>query len=130
MPIEKIKKLYSEFAILSSEESSKNEIRAVKAERQAEDCYVAEYMKAHLGEEFTGIISGMTAKGIFVKIENGAEGFVSLTDFVSCDFEYDGSVQMKDRNSERTIMIGDQMDIIVAASDVSSGRVDFMPVNA
>ena len=62
-------------------------------ERSAEDCYIAEYMKAHLGERHTGIISGVTPKGIFVKLENNAEGFVSLNEFENREFEYDrGSV--------------------------------------
>ena len=89
-----LKKRYGEFATLSAAESSKTEVRAVTGERSAEDCYIAEYMKAHLGERHMGIISGVTPKGIFVKLENNAEGFVSLNDFENCEFEYDGEVSI------------------------------------
>ena len=41
-----LKKRYGEFATLSAAESSKTEVRAVTGERSAEDCYIAEYMKA------------------------------------------------------------------------------------
>lgn len=122
-----IKRRYGEFATLSAAESSKNEVRAVNGERSAEDCYMAEYMKAHLGERHMGIISGVTPKGIFVKLENNAEGFVSLNDFENCEFEYDGEVSHRDLRSGRVLMMGEEIDIIVAAADVATGRIDFMP---
>lgn len=122
-----LKKRYGEFATLAAAESSKNEVRAVTGERAAEDCYVAEYMKAHLGERHTGIISGVTPKGLFVKLENNAEGFVSLNDFENCEFEFDGEVAHRDLRSGRVLMMGEELGIIVAAADVATGRVDFMP---
>lgn len=122
-----LKKRYGEFATLSAAESSKTEVRAVTGERSAEDCYIAEYMKAHLGERHMGIISGVTPKGIFVKLENNAEGFVSLNDFENCEFEYDGEVSHRDLRSGRVLMMGEEIGIIVAAADVATGRVDFMP---
>ena len=122
-----LKKRYGEFATLAAAESSKNEVRAVTGERAAEDCYVAEYMKAHLGERHTGIISGVTPKGLFVKLENNAEGFVSLNDFENCQFEFDGEVAHRDLRSGRVLMMGEELGIIVAAADVATGRVDFMP---
>ena len=122
-----LKKRYGEFATLAAAESSKNEVRAVTGERAAEDCYVAEYMKVHLGERHTGIISGVTPKGLFVKLENNAEGFVSLNDFENCEFEFDGEVAHRDLRSGRVLMMGEELGIIVAAADVATGRVDFMP---
>ena len=122
-----LKRRYGEFAALSASESSKNEVRAVTGERAAEDCYVAEYLNAHLGERYTGVISGVTPKGIFVKLPNNAEGFVSLNDFENCEFEYDGEVSHRDLRSGRVLMMGEEIGIIVAAADVATGRVDFMP---
>lgn len=122
-----LKKRYGEFASLAAAECSRTEIRAVTGERSAEDCYIAEYMKAHLGEKHTGIISGVTPKGIFVKLENNAEGFVSLNDFENCEFEYDGEVSHVDHRSGRVLMMGEEIGIIVAAADVATGRVDFVP---
>ena len=122
-----LKKRYGEFATLSAAQSSKNEVRAVSGERSAEDCYMAEYMKAHLGERHVGIISGVTPKGLFVKLDNNAEGFVSLNDFENCEFEYDGEVSHRDLRSGRVLMMGEEIGIIVAAADVATGRIDFMP---
>lgn len=129
LPQEKIMKRYGEFAENAAAESSKNEIRAVTAERAAEDCYVAEYMKAHIGEKHTGIISGATARGIFVRLKNGAEGFVSLSDFQNADFTFDGLITHKDFKTGRELTVGEEIKIIIASSEVSSGRVDFVPDN-
>ncbi len=118
---------YKSFAAESASESSQNEIRAVSGERAAEDCYTAEYMKRHLGERHVGVISGVTPKGIFVKLQNNAEGFVSLSDFENCDFEFDGEIAHRDLRSGRVLMMGEEIGIVVAGADVATGRVDFVP---
>ncbi|MCI9224063.1 MAG: VacB/RNase II family 3'-5' exoribonuclease [Acutalibacter sp.] len=122
-----IRKKYRIFAEESAVESSKNEVRAVTGERDAEDCYMAEYMRAHLGEHHMGVINGVTPKGIFVKLENNAEGFISLSDFENCDFEFDGEICHKCRRSGKTLMMGQELGIIIAGADVATGRIDFMP---
>ncbi len=127
---ETIRRRYRVFAEESAAESSKNEVRAVTGERDAEDCYMAEYMRAHLGEHHVGVISGVTPKGVFVKLQNNAEGFISLSDFENCDFEFDGEICHKDHRSGRVLMMGDELAIIVAAADVATGRIDFMPEEA
>lgn len=127
MDKEALKKRYAVFAADSAAASSANEVRAVTGERAAEDCYMAEYLRAHLGEKHVGIISGVTPKGIFVKLPNNAEGFVSLSDFEDCDFEFDGEIAHRDLRSGRVLMMGEEIGIIVAAADVATGRIDFMP---
>ena len=99
-------------------------------ERDAEDCYTAEYMRAHLGEHHMGVINGVTPKGIFVKLPNNAEGFVSLSDFEGCDFEFDGEICHRDLRSGKTLMMGQEIGIIIAAADVATGRIDFVPEQA
>ena len=69
---------------------------------------MAEYMCAHLGERHVGIISGATPRGIFVKLPNNAEGFVSLNDFPDCDFEFDGEITHMDRRSGLTLTVGEE----------------------
>ncbi|WP_369297829.1 ribonuclease R [uncultured Neglectibacter sp.] len=127
---ETITKRYKTFAGESALQSSQNEIRAVTGERAAEDCYTAEYMRAHLGERHVGIISGVTPKGIFVKLQNNAEGFVSLNDFENADFEFDGEIAHHDLRSGRVLVMGEEIGIIVAGADVATGRIDFVPQEA
>ena len=81
MPAEEVRRRYAQFCETSATESSRNEIRALIAERDAEDCYMAEYMSQHIGEHFEGTVSGVTMRGVFVRLENSVEGFVSLDAF-------------------------------------------------
>ena len=75
-PHERLVKNYNEFAAHTCEQSSRQEVAAVRIERDVEDCYKAEYMHGHLGEVYTGTISGVTPRGVFVALENTVEGFV------------------------------------------------------
>ena len=124
---EMIRKRYQSFATDAARSTSQNEIRAVTGERAAEDCYVAEYMKAHLGEKHIGVIDGVTPRGVFVKLPNNAEGFVSLTEFENADFEFDGQISQRDLRSGRVLTVGEELPIVVSGADVATGRVDFSP---
>jgi len=130
MPANRLRKKYADFARESAAESSKNEIRAVSAERAAESCYSAEYAKLHIGEKHEGIISGATARGLFVRLKTGIEGFVSMADFDGSDFIFDGAVSHRDARTGKVLSLGDPLRIVIASGDVSSGRIDFMPDEA
>ena len=117
-------KHYEKFAAESAKASSNAEIKAMGAERDSEDCYMAEYIKQHIGECYDGIISGVTQRGIFVELENTAEGFVSIESF-SGNYRFDGMVSHVDENTGKKLTIGMDIKIRVAAADVASGRIDF-----
>ena len=125
MPAEEVRRRYAQFCETSATESSRNEIRALIAERDAEDCYMAEYMSQHIGEHFEGTVSGVTMRGVFVRLENSVEGFVSLDAFEGEDFVYDGLITQ--RSSKRELTIGTPLPIIVASAYVATGKVDFVP---
>lgn len=125
MPAEEVRRRYAQFCETSATESSRNEIRALIAERDAEDCYMAEYMSQHIGEHFEGTVSGVTMRGVFVRLENSVEGFVSLDAFENEDFVYDGLITQ--RSPKRELTIGTPLPIIVASAYVATGKVDFVP---
>ena len=125
MPAEEVRRRYAQFCETSATESSRNEIRALIAERDAEDCYMAEYMSRHIGEHFEGTVSGVTMRGVFVRLENSVEGFVSLDAFEDEDFVYDGLITQ--RSPKRELTIGTPLPIIVASAYVATGKVDFVP---
>jgi len=125
MPAEEVRRRYAQFCETSATESSRNEIRALIAERDAEDCYMAEYMSQHIGEHFEGTVSGVTMRGVFVRLENSVEGFVSLDAFEGEDFVYDGLITQ--RSPKRELTIGTPLPIIVASAYVATGKVDFAP---
>ncbi len=123
--IEEIKRKYEDFAEESSKQSSEREVRAVDAERDTEKCYAAEYMTAHIGEKYHGIVEGITAKGIFVSIPCGIEGFVNLTRIENAFFEYNGTTTTTDKRSGISYSIGDKVRIKVTAASTALGTVDF-----
>lgn len=125
MPAEEVRRRYAQFCETSATESSRNEIRALIAERDAEDCYMAEYMSQHIGEHFEGTVSGVTMRGVFVRLENSVEGFVSLDAFEGEDFVYDGLITQ--HSPKRELTIGTPLPIIVASAYVATGKVDFVP---
>lgn len=125
MPAEEVRRRYAQFCETSATESSRNEIRALIAERDAEDCYMAEYMSQHIGEHFEGTVSGVTMRGVFVRLENSVEGFVSLDAFEGEDFVYDGLITQ--RSPKRELTIGTPLPIVVASAYVATGKVDFVP---
>lgn len=125
MPAEEVRRRYAQFCETSATESSRNEIRALIAERDAEDCYMAEYMSQHIGEHFEGTVSGVTMRGVFVRLENSVEGFVSLDAFEGENFVYDGLITQ--RSPKRELTIGTPLPIIVASAYVATGKVDFVP---
>lgn len=118
---------FQNFAVGAAKSSSNAEVRAMAAERDAEDCYMAEYISRHIGEVYDGVISGVTQRGIFVELANTVEGFVPVDSFEGASYQFDGMITQTDRNSGKKLTIGQPMRIQVASADVAGGRIDFIP---
>ena len=127
MSPEELVRRYEAFAAQAAAESSRCEVRAMTAERSAEDCYMAEFLSHHIGECFDGTVCGVTARGVFVELESSAEGFVPVESFSGADFHFDGEIAQVDAVSGRRLTIGDALRIRVAAADIATGRIDFVP---
>ncbi len=128
VPVDKIEKTYKSFARESSALSSNYEIRAMKAERDAEKCYMAEYMSYHIGEQFEGKISGSVQTGIFVELDSGVEGFIGIEFFPGYNFEFNGLMNLINKKSEKSFSMGDAINVEVISADVSTGKIDFKPL--
>lgn len=125
VPIDMIQKKYSEFVISASNSSTECEIRAMRGERDTEKCYAAEYMRSFIGEEYEGIITGASNKGVFVTIDCGIEGFVNLISYENYSFQFDGWIGHIDKYSGKKFFIGDKVKIKVIGASVAMGTVDF-----
>ena len=88
---------------------------------------MAEYMTQHIGESYTGIISGVTQRGVFVELPNSVEGFVPVDSFEGSKYRFDGVITQVDENTGDKLTIGQTLAIQVVAADVASGRIDFIP---
>lgn len=119
---------YTEYVHHAAVNSSKSEIRAMLAERGAEDCYMAEYMTQHIAETYTAVISGVSMRGVFVQLPNTVEGFVPAESFENANFSFDGMISQVDANTGRKLTIGQELVVKCVAADVASGRIDFVPV--
>lgn len=118
-------KKYQKFVHHSSQASSEAELTAMKVERDCEDCYKAEYMKNHLGEEFDGRIVSVLDSGFFVELDNTCEGMVPVEELPAGEYVFDGSMKLTNTNNDKSYRIGDKIKIKVLRADVSSGKVDF-----
>ena len=116
---------YTDFAEKVSKQSSAQEVVAMQIERKAEDCYKAEYARAHIGEHRAGTISGVTQRGVFVELDNGVEGFVPVASLTPTGALLTEGVRLSDPVSGKQWSLGDSMMITIVRADVNLGKIDF-----
>ena len=97
----------------------------MEVERSCEDCYKAEYMLDHVGEDFDGIITGVTDFGLFVGLENTCEGLLHTDEMEQGVYESDGMISLKNYSTGKTYTVGDPIRVRVMGANVNSGRIDF-----
>ena len=108
--------------------SSKQEQKATSAERASIKYKQVEYMSNFKGEEFDGIISGVTDWGIFVEIvENKCEGMVRLRDMKGDHYTFlpEKKKVIGDR-TKKSFSMGQQVRIRVKNTDLAKRNIDFM----
>lgn len=106
---------------------SEMERKAVEAERDSTKFFQVLYMQEYVGEEFTGVISGVTEWGIYVElIENKCEGMIRLRD-ISGDYFYldEKHHRILGHNTSRSYQLGDEIKIKVTKADLVNKRIDF-----
>jgi len=118
-------KRYEGFVQNASERSSERELVAMNVERSCEDCYRAEYMKAHVGEVFEGIIVSVTDFGFYVELPNTVEGLVHINTLPEDVYESDGMFSIRGQFTKKVFTAGDRVKVICVKTDVNSGNVDF-----
>lgn len=121
-----LEKRYSGFAVNASERSSAAEIKAVTIERECEDCYKAEYMKAHIGESFEAKISSVTEFGFYAELPNTIEGLIHIRTLPEGEYAYSEPVSLTEIRSGVTYSLGQTVRIVCAAVNVSDGMIDFV----
>ena len=109
------------------EVTSERERRAMEAERfisRRKQCW---FMQKRLGQTFTGVISGVIAKGVFVEISDHAiEGFVPI-DSLQGRYEFDERRGcMRRRPGHTTLGIGDSLEIQVMDVSVEDNEITFI----
>lgn len=106
--------------------SSETERRADEAERETDKLKKAEYMEASLGEEFDGVVSGITSWGIYVELENTVEGLIHVSKLPGDYFYYEeASYEMKGRSTGQVYKLGMPVRVRVDGADRITRTVDF-----
>lgn len=107
--------------------TSAQERNAIEAERAVDDMKKAEYMKQHIGETYTGVISGLTKFGIFVELPNTVEGLIRFSDMSQDHFLYfpDSLMVMGERSGKR-YRLGQTVTVRCIDANRYQRTVDFM----
>lgn len=121
-----MEKLFERVAVVA-EQSSKMERVADEVERDTDKIKIAEYMLDKTGEEYEGIVSGVTSFGVFVELDNTVEGLVHISNMVDDFYLYDNdNKELKGRISGRTYKIGDLVKVSVENVSIAEAKIDFM----
>ena len=108
-------------------QSSEREREAMEAERECVAWKKAEFMQAHLGEDYEGCVSGMKPNGFFVELtEHFLEGFVNLATLSDDFYEFDEERYLfRGQTGGRVFRLGDPVKVRVARVDSQRHQVDF-----
>ena len=109
-----------------ADDNSLKERRAEEAEREVIKLKEIEYMSEHIGEEFDGVVSGVTSNYIFVELENTVEGAVSVAYmYDDCYYFAEEEYAMIGENSGKRYQLGDKVRIKVLNCDKIKKNIDF-----
>jgi ribonuclease R len=106
------------------EHASEREVAAIEAEREVLDMKMAEYMMDHIGEEYDGMVSGVTNFGMFVELPNLIEGLVHISTLVGF-YTYVPELLSLVSESNIKYTIGDKVKVKVVGASKEAKTIDF-----
>ena len=107
-------------------QASETERRAEEAERETIRLKKAEYMEAHIGEVFEGVISGITNWGIYVELSNTIEGLVHVANMYDDHYDYyEDRYEMVGEHTGKTYKLGETVYVRVIDADCLTRTIDF-----
>ena len=115
----------AKYLIDVADHSSETEVNSVEAEREVLDMKMAEYMESHIGEEYEGIISGVTNFGLFVELDNLIEGLVHISTLDGFYTYVPEMLSLISANKKNKYRIGDRVKIVVTNANKNQGIIDF-----
>lgn len=123
---EERKQHYLEILPEVAKQSSSMERRADEAERETEKLKKVQYMEAYIGEEFEGIISSVTAWGMYVELPNTVEGMIHISKLAGDYYIYrEKTCELVGEATGRIYKIGMPVKIRVEDCDRFAKTIDF-----
>ncbi len=106
---------------------SMSEMRAADAERESIKLKLTEYMSERIGQQITGVITGVTEWGLYVRDkETTAEGLVGLRSLGKESFTLAPKLAtLTGENSKRVFRIGDTIIVKVVRADAERRQIDY-----
>ncbi len=107
--------------------SSEMERRADEAERETDKLKKVEFMERHIGEIYEGVISSITAWGVYVELPNTIEGMIHVSMLPGDYFYYDEETyEMVGQSTDIRYKLGQTLKIRVHATDKILRTIDFV----
>ncbi len=120
--IEHYEKILPDVAV----QCSSRERVAEETEREVIKMKKAEYMQAHIGEEYEGVISGVTKWGAYVELPNTIEGLVHVTDMKDDHYEFiEQSYELVGEHTGKAYKLGQTVRVRVTDADRLQRTVNF-----
>ncbi len=117
----------NERCAMVAEQSSKQERVADEVERDTDKIRIAEFMSDKIGEEYEGIISGVTSFGIFVELDNTVEGLVHISNLIDDYYVYDNDKKiLTGEHLGKTYKIGDIVSVRLEKVSIANAEIDFV----
>ena len=110
------------------EQCSMTERRADEATRDVVDWLKCEYMMAHVGSDFDGIVTTVTGFGLFVELQDiYVEGLVHVTELANDYYHFDPvGHRLTGERSGMSYRVGDAIRVSVARVDLDERKIDFV----
>ncbi len=106
--------------------SSEMERRAEEAERETVKLKKVEYMRQYIGEEFEGVISGITKWGMYVELPNTVEGMVHVANMSDDHYDYyEERYEMTGVHTGKVYKLGQKVRVRVLNADRMMRTIDF-----
>jgi ribonuclease R len=104
-----------------------NSRRAEEAERDVIDRLKCVYLETRIGEEFEGLVSGVTSFGLFVELDYGRiSGLVHVTGLPNDYYHFDPVAhRMKGERRGRVFQLADRVKVRVLAVNLDERKIDF-----
>lgn len=120
-------KHYSKILPDIANQTSMAERRADEAERDVEKLKKVEYMSKHIGDIYTGVISGMASFGMYVELPNTCEGMIRLQDLEDDYYYYDEeNMTVVGEMLDTTYSLGQKIKVCVADTDKLARTIRFI----
>ena len=109
-----------------AKQCSDRERLAEETEREVVKMKKAEYMRMHIGEEYEGVISGVTKWGIYVELPNTVEGLVHVVDLRDDHYNFiEQTYEMVGEHTGKTYKLGEKVRVRVSDADKLLRTINF-----